>query len=143
MTALSRDPGWEFGPSIRQFEALDIAADNFDHEAHLYVAWQYLAEFELLEAIDRYRRSLRRLTAKLGVPDKYHETITWAYMIAVAERRQALPEDDWEAFRAANPDLFERGGGFIRRHYSDSTIGSPLAQKLFLLPDRQGPASSV
>ena len=143
MTALSSDPGREFGPSIRQFEALDIAAENFDHEAHLYVAWQYLAEVELLEAIDRYRRSLRRLTARLGVPDKYHETITWTYMIAVAERRQARPEEDWEAFRAANADLFERGGAFIRRYYSDSTIGSPLAQKLFVLPDRQGPASSV
>ena len=61
MTALSSDPGREFGPSIRQFEALDIAAENFDHEAHLYVAWQYLAEVELLEAIDRYRRSGKQL----------------------------------------------------------------------------------
>jgi len=133
----------QFGPTIRQFEALEIDPEHFDHEAHLYVAWQYLANEELLEAISRYRHALKRLTVKLGIPDKYHETITWAYMIAMAERRYSAPDDDWPTFKARNPDLFERGGAFLRRYYEADTIGSPLARELFILPDTQGSASSV
>jgi hypothetical protein len=133
----------KFGPSIRQFEALEIDPASFDHEAHVYVAWQYLADSELLEAIGRYRRALRRLTVKLGIPGKYHETITWFYMIAVAERRQARPGDDWPSFKTSNADLFEPAGAFLRRYYSAGTIDSPVARKLFILPDRQGSTSSV
>jgi hypothetical protein len=143
MTADTLEARLAFGPSIRQFETLDVDPENFDHEAHLYVAWQYLTEVELLAAIDRYRSVLRRLVVKLGAPEKYHETITWLYMIAVAERRQVRPGDDWPSFKAANADLFERGGAFIRRYYSAGAIDSPVARNHFVLPDRQGPASSV
>lgn len=123
------------GPSIAEFESLDVDAERFDHEAHLYVAWLYLEDLELLEAIDRYRTVLRRLTIKLGVPDKYHETITWLYLAAVAERRQAGA--DWHGFKASNPELFAPDGAFISRYYSARTIASDTAKRQFVLPDRQ------
>lgn len=135
--------GAEYGPSIRRFERLEIDADAFDHEAHLYVAWGYLADLDLLAAIDRFRSTLRRLTIKLGDPGKYHETITWLYMIAVAERRHERPADDWPAFKAANADLFAPAGAFIRRHYRAATIESDTARHQFVLPDAQQRAQSV
>lgn len=127
----------KYGPSIRQFEELDIDPDAFGHEAHLYVAWTYLADLDLLAAIDRYRSTLRRLTIKLGVPGKYHESITWLYMIAVAERRRDLPTDDWPAFKEANADLFAPGGAFVRRYYKAATLESEAARQQFVLPDAQ------
>ncbi len=36
------------GPTIEQFEALDIVPGDFNHEAHIYVAWSYLQQFDLL-----------------------------------------------------------------------------------------------
>jgi hypothetical protein len=137
MRPSARIEGAGYGPSIRQFEQLEIDADAFDHEAHLYVAWAYLADHDLLAAIERFRRSLRRLTIKLGVPGKYHETITWLYMIAVAERRRERPAADWPAFKAANADLFAPGGAFIRRYYRTATIESETARHQFVLPDAQ------
>lgn len=123
------------GPEIEQFEALDVDPATFDHQAHIYVAWRYLQQMELLECIDRYRSVLRRLTEKLGVPDKYHETITWFYMIGVSERATGAAASEWELFRNSNPDLFAKGPTIIQRFYSEARLRSDKARQTFLLPD--------
>jgi len=123
------------GPTLAQFEALDIVPEDFGHEAHVYVAWSYLQEFDLLTSIDRYRSALRRLTAKLGVPKKYHETMTWFYMIDVAERATGDAASDWATFKALNDELFERSPGTIGRFYSEARLMSAEARNMFVLPD--------
>jgi len=123
------------GPTIEAFEALEVVPDEFDHEAHVYVAWRYLQQFDLLASIDRYRSVLRRLTRKLGVPGKYHETITWFYLIAVAERATGDAATDWSAFKNLNAELFARSPGVLQRFYSDARLMSEEARHTFLLPD--------
>lgn len=123
------------GPTIEQFEALDVVPGDFDHEAHIYVAWSYLRQFDLLTSIERYRSVLRRLTQKFGVPDKYHETITWFYLIGVAERATGDAASDWKTFREGNAELFERSPSIIRRFYSEARLMSAEAKRLFVLPD--------
>ena len=123
------------GPTIERFEALDIVPTDFDHEAHIYVAWSYLQRFDLLTSIERYRSVLRRLTEKFGVPDKYHETITWFNLIGVAERAMGEAATDWSRFRDQNPELFARNPSIIRRFYSESRLTSEAAKRTFVLPD--------
>ena len=125
-------------PGLEDFEALEIDPAAFDHEAHIHVAWSYLGKMDLLHAIDRYRSTLRRLTVKLGVPGKYHETITWFFLIAVAERIQASPEADWNTFRRTNADLFEPNGAYLKAHYSAALLNSERARSGFALPDKPG-----
>ena len=126
------------GPDIAAFETLDFDVEHFDHTAHVYVAWQYVRAYDLLTAIGRYRDTLIRLTAKLGVPDKYHETITWFYLVAVSEGATGHCRDDWRAFCDSNPGLFERNPSAIRRHYSTERLNSPIARAAFVLPDLAG-----
>ena len=123
------------GPTLDAFEALAVEPGEFDHEAHLYVAWRYLQAFDLLASIDRYRSVLRRLTRKFGVADKYHETITWFYLIQVAERATGNAASDWLTFKDENADLFARNPDIIRRYYSDARLRSDAARKNFVLPD--------
>lgn len=118
---------------IAEFEAGSFDPSSFDHAAHVRVAWCYLQECDLGEAIRRFTRALRALTARLGVAGKYHETISWFFMIAIAERCARQPDADWEAFRRGNPDLFR--GDLLRGRYSDDRLRSPLARRQFLLPD--------
>ena len=127
------------GPTIEAFEALDVVPDEFDHEAHMFVAWSYLQRFDLLASIDRYRSVLRRLTQKLGVPDKYHETITWFYLIAVAERATGDAATDWTAFKNLNAELFARGPSIIQRFYSNTRLMSEAARQSFIFPDLSPP----
>ena len=73
--------------SIAAMESGDIDAATFDHESHVYLGWLYVREYPLTEAIGRFTGALRRLTEKLGVPGKYHDTISWFYLLLIAERR--------------------------------------------------------
>jgi hypothetical protein len=120
--------------TVEAFEAADIAADRFDHEAHVYIGWLYLERFTLLDAIGRFTSALKRLTIKLGATEKYHETISWFFMILIAERRQSACAGSWADFRRQNEDLF-RGSELLQRFYSSQCLRSSLAKETFVLPD--------
>ena len=122
--------------SIEAFEDCTVDPAQFDHEAHIYVGWSYLQLYELQEAIDRFSAALRCLTKKLGVETKYHETITWFFMILIADRRSTSASNDWQGFRQGNADLFARRPSIISQYYSDKRLGTSLARTQFVLPDR-------
>jgi len=120
--------------TIEQFEAGEIEAERFDHEAHVFMAWQFLREFEPAIAISRYDAALRRLTAKLGVPEKYHATITWLFLLLINERAQ--DDESWALFRSRNDDLVRDSRSTLQRYYSDELLFSDRARQRFVLPDK-------
>ncbi len=122
--------------TVAAFEDGMLDVDAFDHEAHVYVAWLYLEELPLLDAIARFCAALKNLTTKLGVPGKYHETVSWFFMMLIAERRQHVASRDWFSFRRANSDLFDRNDSIINRYYSKDLLGSKQARESFVLPDK-------
>lgn len=122
--------------SIETFERGDIDVQQFNHEAHVYVGWLYLEQFTTTEAIARISASLKRITLNLGAPDKFHATITWFFMLIIAERRAANKEEDWCSFRRNNVDLFCRDDNVLSRYYSKESLQSEAAKKRFVLPDR-------
>jgi hypothetical protein len=121
-------------PDLRAFEAGEIDPATFSHEAHVHVAWSYLQAYPLAEAIAKFTAALRSLTDRLGAAMKYHETISWFFMIAIADRGAAGCR--WETFRTRNCDLIENGGGLLRQHYSETCLSSEKAKRQFVLPDR-------
>jgi hypothetical protein len=91
--------------SIEAFENGSIDPADFDHEAHVHIGWAYLGECELRDAVARFSAALRRLTIKLGIESKYHETITWFFMILIAERlgREAGERRGTQSLRITRP----------------------------------------
>lgn len=131
-----------YRPTLQQFDASDIDPDRFDHEAHVYVAWQYLQRYRPAEAIHRFTDALRRLTAKLGAEAKYHETVSWFFLIVTADRMARCDTPDWDEFRRQNSDLVCGGMSLLRERYSRECIDSDTARRRFVLPDRiPGPYS--
>jgi hypothetical protein len=122
--------------SIDSLEAGTLDVGSFDHEAHVYLAWLFLEEFPLTEAIARFSSALQRLTATLGVPGKYHATITWFFMLLIAERREAAASNGWFSFRLDNADLFSADQNIIGRYYSKDLLASARARGTFVLPDK-------
>ncbi len=118
--------------TIDALERGEIDAEAFDHEAHVFAAWRFVSNLPLAEAIERFSSALIRLTRDLGVPEKYHGTVTWFYLLLIAER--ARPDQNWDAFRAANEDLFERD--LLARYYTPECLASDEARARFVLPDR-------
>ena len=124
--------------SIAAFESGSIDAEAFDHESHVYVAWLYLERYSVSEAIARFAAALKQLTESLGQVDKYHETITWFFMLLLAERRSLAGACDWLKFRRCNEDVCTSPDAILKQYYSRNLLASVQARQSFMLPDKLG-----
>lgn len=91
---------------MAELEACSLPPSEFSHRAHVHAAWICLSESPLLAALPRFSEAVRRYALSLGAGAKYHETITWAFLFLIHERMRRDPHPNFEAFAAANPDLF-------------------------------------
>jgi hypothetical protein len=127
---------------IQQFENGATRADTFGHADHVRLAFEYLSRYSVLDVLQRLPEALKRFAAAQGKADRYHETITWAYLLLIHERiarsrcRQKCPVQTWEEFADRNPDLFLWKGGLLTTLYRQETLDSDLARRIFILPDR-------
>ena len=121
---------------VERFERGEVGESGFRHADHVRMAYAFVCEMPLLEAIERFSCALKRFAAAQGKTGLYHETITWAYLILIQERRLRKGDaGDWEQFANANSDLLRWKDGILARYYRFSTLQSELARKAFLLPD--------
>lgn len=75
-----------------------------------------------------------QFTGKHGL---YNETITWAFLLLIRERRaRAGRPQSWEEFAAANPDLMSWQNNVLKKYYRPETLSSELAKATFLFPDQ-------
>jgi hypothetical protein len=124
---------------LEAFEGGTLPPSQFHHRDHVHVAWVLLGTAPLLEAIGRYSTGLKSFAARAGQPGLYHETITWAYLLLIQERRakgSAEAREGFAAFAAENPDLFTWKPSVLATYYRDETLASDLARQTFLMPDR-------
>jgi hypothetical protein len=128
-------PSLDIEAQIRAFEAGDIDPHQFDHEAHVRVVWCYLQQFPVAVTVARFTSALRALTVRLGVPQKYHETISWFFIIVIADRVARSASRNWEGFRTENHDLVGGSSALLKQHYSADHLNSTEARQRFVLPD--------
>jgi hypothetical protein len=122
---------------LQAFEGDGLAPGSFRHRHHVRTAWIFLERHPLLEVLARFTAGLHRLAAAARKPGLYHETITWAYVLLVNERRAAPGAEDWPAFAARNPDLLAWKPSVLEaRYYREETLWSDRARRTFVLPDR-------
>ncbi len=118
------------------FESLAIPPDNFQHADHLRAAWCcFRSSVDFASGAARFVHHFRRYIRQIGAEAKYHETITWFYLTVVYQRIAKSPGAGWEEFHAGNPDLFARGMPLLKASYQSETLESPLARRVFMLPD--------
>ena len=117
------------------FEACGVAADDFDHRAHVRLAYIYLCEQTPDEAFISMKHSLLGFLRHLGIgQSKYHETITRAWTMAVAHFMALSPACRSAAdFIDHNPVLLDTK--IMLSHYSAEVLFSPTARAEFVEPD--------
>jgi hypothetical protein len=122
---------------VAAFERCEIAPEAFDHASHVRLAYAYLCDHPTEAAAERMKTSLLAFLAHVGVgAAKYHETITRAWIMAVAHfMAQSAPCASAEAFIAANPRLLD--SKIMLTHYSAALLFSTEARQNFVDPDIQ------
>jgi hypothetical protein len=124
----------------REFEkaltACTLPSDRFDHVAHVRLAWIYLREQPLLTALQRFVTTLQRYATSLGAAGKYHETVTFAFILVIADRMHRTAAPSFDEFLRANQDLSRWTPSVLDDYYDAATLASETARTRFLLPDR-------
>ena len=122
---------------LARFEGCRVTPAEFDHAAHVRLAYVYLCEHGVEEAAARMKRALLAFLAHVGAdPAKYHETITRAWILAVRHfMSRSAPCESATAFIAANPELLD--SRIMLTHYSAQVLFSPQARQAFVEPDIQ------
>ena len=119
-----------------QVEACELPVSEFDHRAHIRLAYVYLVEGGAELAVQRMRKALTALLKHAGVDpsQKYHETLTEAWILAVHHSMK-------------NTDNSESADGFIEKntvmldskimmtHYSAEVLFSEQARQSFVEPN--------
>jgi hypothetical protein len=122
---------------IERFEDCTFPAADFHHPAHVKVVWLYLQRYSVLETLNRFSENLKRFATANGKPNLYHETITWAYVFLIQERLARKGRDEsWPEFMERNGDLFDWKNNILKSYYREETLGSDLARKMFIFPDK-------
>jgi hypothetical protein len=122
---------------LTAFEAGQEPAGGFHHREHLRVAWLYLRRDTWPVALGRFAEGLKRFATAQGHPGLYHETITVAYFLLLHERMaEAVGDEAFDAFLGRCPELLGWKPSILDRYYEASTLGSDLARRVFVMPDR-------
>lgn len=123
-------------PLVQAFERGTVDPARFHHREHLYVAWCYLRALPPEEALARYVRHLRRLTTALGAPNKFHATMTWAYVILLHDAMVHFPGEDFDSLLAKSPAVLDHRGGALSAYYDREQLDGQDARGRFVLPKR-------
>jgi hypothetical protein len=119
----------------RAFERGDVPPSEFSHRSHIRLAWVYLQEGPTFDAaLNRVRDGIQQFAAAAGKADKYHETITvaWMQLLAAAGQRVGASISFDELLRLA-PELADKD--LPLRYYRRRRLFSDAARASWVPPD--------
>ena len=116
---------------VRAFESCELSPDLFHHRDHIRLARIYVELDGAAKATERFRTHLRKFAEHIGKGDKYHETITVAWMRLVVHATAAGELENLELEK-----LMDKR--YIERFYSPELLATEAARTGFVEPDRAG-----
>jgi len=116
------------------FEACVVPPSQFNHAAHVRLAYAYLVEHDVDSATEQMRGALLRFLERNGLPPfKFHETLTRAWVLAVRHFMDRGPSESASDFMTRNSELLD--SKIMLTHYSASVLFSSNARASFVEPD--------
>lgn len=117
-------------------EVLQFPVSEFNHRAHLRLAYIYLTENSVSASIHRMRTTLQGLLLKLGIDpsQKYHQTLTEAWILAVYHFMNCSNGSaSFNEFIGKSSVLLD--SRIMLTHYSEDVLFSERARVAFIEPD--------
>ncbi len=118
----------------RDFEAFAVSPADFNHEAHVRLAYVYLAEAGVEAAAQRMRDALLAFLGHHDLPrSKFHETLTRSWILAVNHFMDKAGSGSASDFIVRHPALLD--SKIMLTHYSAQVLFSDEARAVFIEPD--------
>lgn len=117
-------------------ESCKFPVSEFHHNEHLQLAYVYLAEYRIDGTATRMRHTLHNLLIHAGITpsQKYHETLTRAWILAVHHFMKITEQSNSATdFINQNPTMLN--SKIMHTHYSAEVLFSEDARKSFIEPN--------
>jgi hypothetical protein len=108
-------------------------AGRFGHREHVHLTWLAVRRYGTHAAAALVSDGIQRTARYAGAPQKYHATVTQAWVELVGYHAAQCPEDDFAAFAGQHPALLSKR--LLTRHYRPATLASPQARTGWVEPD--------
>jgi hypothetical protein len=115
------------------FAAILGRGRGFGHSEHLEHAWTLLGCLPAPAASAAIHRLLRDVAARHGMRERFHATLTEAWIRVVARHRQLDPGRSFEEFLALHPALCD--SQLIARHYGADVLTQSESRRSWVEPD--------
>lgn len=106
----------------------------FRHRQHVHLAFLAVRRYGMPDATARICDWIRRIAEYERAPQKYHHTVSRAWVEIVAHHVGADPDcADFDAFAGRHPALLDKR--LLGRHYRSSTLAAEPARRGWVAPD--------
>jgi hypothetical protein len=107
---------------------------QFRHRQHINLAFCAIRRYGMPEAIDAVCGWIQQIAAYGQAPQKYHYTISRAWVELVAHHVAGDPDcAEFAIFAERNPPLLDKR--LLARHYRSSTLATAAARHRWVGPD--------
>jgi hypothetical protein len=107
---------------------------HFGHRQHVQLSWLAVRRYGGTDACRIVSAGIRRTARYAGAPQKYHETMSRAWIELIAYHVAEHDITTFDAFATRNPALLDKR--LLLRFYEPSTLASPAARIGWVDPDR-------
>lgn len=121
---------------IRAMEECCYPNAQFRHADHIRLAWIYLRRYGLRRAEKRVSETIHRFATSLGHEQKYHGTLTRAWVRLVAVAAHATPKiTAFDEFISKHAWLLDRSA--LSAFYSGACLKTDAARHGWVEPDKR------
>jgi hypothetical protein len=131
MTTPSRSSA---GPAFASLMAQVMAtAERFGHREHVHLTWLAVRRYGIPEATALISEGIQRTARYASAPQKYHATVSRAWVELVGHHASETPEEDFARFAEHHSALLDKR--LLTRVYRPATLAGPQARQGWLPPD--------
>jgi hypothetical protein len=108
-------------------------AEHFGHRQHVHLTWLAVRRYGTAAAVDLVSDGIRRTARYAGAPQKYHATVSRAWVELVGHHAVASDILDFASFADYHPTLLDKR--LLTRFYRPATLASTQARAGWIAPD--------
>jgi hypothetical protein len=109
------------------------SAGTFGHREHVLLTWLAVRRVGMPAAIALVSDGIQRTARYAGAPQKYHITVSRAWVELVAHHAAEDDQPDFAAFAERHPALLDKR--LLTRFYHSTTLAGPQARTGWVEPD--------
>lgn len=108
-------------------------AERFGHREHVHLTWLAVRRYGVPAAVGLVGDGIQRTARYAGAPQKYHATVSQAWVELVRHHAGEHDTDDFAAFTEDNRALLDKR--LLTRFYRPATLADSRAKSGWVEPD--------